>query len=129
MGVDELVACVPLFAAMYMVFSLWANLLSILAPMPIPAGTLKPSNPKFLVILLHMLFMLGTPVIMSPLLLPWGITAALRQSGINLPICTALTLVMAAVVGVVYWLLLDLEGDLLARREQRILETVVSKVE
>jgi hypothetical protein len=129
MSVDELVACVPLFAAMYMVFSLWANLLSILAPMAIPAGTLKPSNPKFWVILLHMVFMFMTPVVMSPLLLPWGITAALRQSGINLPICTVLTVVMAAVVGVIYWLLLDLEGDLLARREQKILETVVSKVE
>ena len=129
MRVDELVACVPLLAGMYMIFSLWANLLSILAPMAIPAGTLKPSNPKFLVIFLHMLFMLGTPVIISPLLLPWGITAALRQSGFNLPICTVLTLVMTAVVGVIYWLLLDLEGDLLARREQKILETVVSKVE
>jgi hypothetical protein len=129
MRIDELVACVPLFAAMYMVFSLWANLLSILAPMAIPAGTLKPSNPKFLVILLHMLFMLGTPVVMSPLLLPWGITAALRQSGFNLPICTVLTVVMAGGVGVIYWLLLDLQGDLLARREQKILETVVSKVE
>src|SRR5262249_25438994 len=76
MRLDELVACVPLFAAMYMVFSLWANLLSILAPMAIPAGTLKPSNPKFGVILLHMVFMFLTPVIMSPLLLPWGISAA-----------------------------------------------------
>jgi hypothetical protein len=129
MRLDELVACVPLFAAMYMVFSLWANLLSILAPMAIPAGTLRPSNPKFWVILLHMVFMFMTPVIMSPLLLPWGITAALRQYGFNLPICTLLTVVMTAVVGVIYWLILDLEGDLLARREQKILETVVSKVE
>jgi ABC-2 type transport system permease protein len=129
MRLDELVACVPLFAAMYMVFSLWANLLSILAPIAIPAGALRPSNPKVWPIVMQVLFSLAAPVIMSPLLLPWGITAALRHSGINLPICTLLTVLMAVVVGVIYWLLLDLEGDLLARREQKILETVVSKVE
>ena len=71
-GVDHLLAAVAQAVTMYLLFCLLANMLSILAPMPVATGTLKPTKMKGLVFLMHFLFTLLYPLVLLPTLLPLG---------------------------------------------------------
>ncbi|HET6883990.1 MAG TPA: hypothetical protein VFI31_27805, partial [Pirellulales bacterium] len=73
---DHLLAMLPQFISMFLLFCLLANLLSILAPMAVAAGTLKPANQKFLTVLLQVTFMMVLfPLAQVPTLLPLGVEA------------------------------------------------------
>jgi hypothetical protein len=108
-----------------------SNLLSILAPMPIRPGSLKPVNPKGKALLIHFGFFFLFPIALSPTLIPLGIEYLLSLSGrfTWFPVYLILTVAEFALVTLLYPLILDLEGNLLHRREQRILEIVTSKIE
>ncbi len=130
MRIDHFVAMVPQYVSMFLLFCLFTNLLSIYAPFPIAAGSLKPSNPKTTTVLLQLvmtLFLL--PLTQGPTLLPLGIEAGLRHLGwpAAAPICLVLSLVECAVVVLIYWLSLELLGNLFQAREQSILETVTKR--
>ena len=131
MRFDRFLAVLPQFVSMFLLFCLAANGLSILAPMAIAAGTLKPTNTKALPILLNMLFMLLMPIFLAPALVPLGIEVALEESGWvkGLPISLVLSIALAAGVVWVYRSALTWQGDLLQAREQRILEVVTTKTE
>ena len=124
---DHLLSVLPQFVSMYLLYCLLGNLLSILAPMHVAAGSLKPARPKLTVILLQMLMLaLLFPLSQAPTLLPLGIEALLEWQGwtAGLPICLLLTLAECAGVVFLYCALLAAQGDLLQAREQRILEVV-----
>jgi hypothetical protein len=129
--VEHLLAAVPQFLAMYLLFCLLANILSILAPMPIRAGTMKPMSPKLVPVLVHIFFSLLFPLALAPALLPLGVEFAVESlTDVTwLPICLVLSVALCAVVVLLYRWLLTWEGTLLQAREQRILETVTTKAE
>ncbi len=96
-------------------------------PIPVAAGSLKPSNPKMKHGPLAMvMFFFLFPLTQVPTLLPLGIEAALRflGYGAGVPICLLLSLAELAIVVLVYYFSLTLLGDLLQARERRILEVV-----
>ncbi len=124
---DHLLALLPQFLSMFLLFCLLANLLSIYAPIPIAAGSLKPANPKLLPALLQIaMFFCLFPLTQLPALAPLGIEWALEWLGwsAGLPICLLLSLLECALVIVVYYFALSWQGDLFHAREQRILQTV-----
>jgi hypothetical protein len=128
---DHYVAVAALLAAMFLVYCLLANALSILAPIPLAAGAMQPSNPRLVPVLLQMLFMFVFPLTLVPVLAPLGIEALLAELGVLRGWPVALVLSLAVLAGVV-WLYrqaLTWEGDWLTVREKAILEVVTSKAE
>jgi hypothetical protein len=115
----------------FLLFSLVCNLLSILAPFRIAAGTLQAKKPKVIVFVAVFITLLFLPLVMLPMLVPAGLW--LLCSFFNwvpwLPVNLLATLGLLAAAGWLYRLLLPLEGRLLQRREQIILREVTEEVE
>jgi hypothetical protein len=128
---DYFVAWLPQAVSMYLLFCILANWLSILAPMPISAGSLKPVNPKVIPVLLHFAFVLLMPFVLAPVLAPWLIELALGAFGWlhGVPVCLILALMECVAVVFLYRVLLATQGNLLQAREKKILEIVTSKME
>jgi hypothetical protein len=131
MRFDHLLALLPQFVTMYLLFCMLANLLSILAPMSVAAGSLKPANPKGVVLLLHMLFFFLTPLVVVPVMTPLGLEIALEELGWSRGVPLALLVVLLEGVGVAYLyrFVLRWEGRLLQSQEQKILGTVTTREE
>jgi hypothetical protein len=131
MRVDHFLALLLQMVPMYLIFSLLGNILSILAPMPVAAGSMKPLKPKATTIFIHMGFMFLMPVALAPTLIPLGIEFMLSQSGWLpwFPAYLLLTIVEVVLAVWFYSWLITGQGRLLQRREQRILETVTTKME
>jgi len=128
---DHFLAVVLQFVSMFLLFCLLANTLSILAPMPIAAGSLRPTNTKMVPILLNMALIVLLPLALAPTLLPLAVELGLDALGAppGLPIYLLLTIVEDAAVIFLYRLVLRWQGEFLQAREQRILEVVAAKAE
>jgi hypothetical protein len=128
---DHFLATVPQFVSMFLLYCLMANGVSIIAPMPISSGSLKPIRPKLVPVLLHVAFVFMLPVVLAPLLLPLGVEVLVRTMGWSngAGICLGLSLVACALVVVIYHLALAGEGAWLQAREQKILEVVTTREE
>lgn len=127
MRIDHLVAMAPQFVSMFLLFCFLANLVSIYAPMPIAAGSLKPANAKLVPVLIQLaVFFFLFPLTQGPTFLPLGIEALLESLGwqTRVPIGLMLAAIQCAVVVWLYRALLEWQGRLLQSRELRILETV-----
>jgi ABC-2 type transport system permease protein len=130
MRLEHLLAMLPQFVSMFLSFCILANVLSILAPMPIAAGSLKPAKPKITMILLQIvLFTFLFPLTQAPTVLPLAIEALVEWLGwtAGAPVCLLLTVAECAAFVFIYRLALNLQGDLLQAREQQILEIVTSR--
>jgi ABC-2 type transport system permease protein len=128
--VDHVLAMVPQFVSMFLLFCVFTNLVSIYTPVYIAAGSLKPANPKTSTILIQMvMFVLIFPLTQSVTLLPLGVESLLRFLGwpAAIPIFLVLALVECAVIVLVYHFSLIWQGDLFQAREQRILESVTNR--
>jgi ABC-2 type transport system permease protein len=128
---DHLLSVPFQFVSMFLIYCMLANVISMLAPMPVATGSLKPVSPKTWPMLLHMLFVFVVPTALAPTLVPLGIEAALEAFdwSFGMPICLVLTaLECAAIIGL-YRVVITWEGRLLQAREQKILEIVVTKAE
>jgi hypothetical protein len=108
-----------------------ANQASILAPVPLASGSLKPAHPKLTVVLVQLVVMLFLPVVIGIATLPLGFELLFDRlgwmSGVPLYLLCALP-----ELGVVAWLYrraIGWQGRLLQAREQRILAVVTTKVE
>jgi hypothetical protein len=128
---DHLLALPAQFVSMFLTYSMLANTISILAPMPVASGSLKPAKPRGLVLLAHVGFTALVPVFLAPTLLPDAIEAALTGLGIaeGWPIALPLVLLECAGIVALYRVLVSWQGKLLESRELAILETVTSKAE
>ncbi|HEX5445679.1 MAG TPA: hypothetical protein VFW87_17760 [Pirellulales bacterium] len=127
---DHLLAMLPQFVSMFLLFCFLSNVVSIYAPMHIAAGWLKPANVKLLPMLIQLLmFFFLFPLMQGPTLLPLGIEALLDSLGwqTHVPIALLLALVQCVVVVWLYRALLNWQGGLLQARELRILETVTNR--
>ena len=130
MRLDHFLAMFPQYVSMYLVFCMLTNLLSIYAPVHVPAGSLRPSNPDIKTVLLQ----LATTMVLFPLaesltLLPLGTELLMGLLGWDsgVPICLILTLLECGVIVGIYRLSLSWQGRLLQDREQEILEKVTRR--
>jgi hypothetical protein len=131
MSFDLFLSVLLQFLGMYLVICLLGNLLSILSPMYMTPGTLRPVRPRPIQILFQVLFALLFPLVLAPTMLPYGIEILVHQSGYlqGIPICLPLTLLGCGVMVVLYQVLLNWQGNLLQAREQKILDVVAPKAE
>jgi hypothetical protein len=131
MRIDHYPAAFLQLATMFLLFCLFANGLSIYAPIPMAAGSMKASSVKLGPVLLQMAFMMLFPVILMPAVIPIGIEILIEEltEVRGIPIALALSALVLVAVVFVYRRLLTWEGGLLANREQKILEVVTSKSE
>ncbi len=131
MRLDHFLGLLPQMLSMYLLFCLLANCLSILAPMPIAAGTMKPVNPQVIPILLQMALVFLFPMVLAPTLLPLGVELLLEGLGWvgGMPVCLALSVAMCLAVVFLYRLVLTWQGMWLHAREQKILDVVTTKAE
>jgi hypothetical protein len=116
---------------MYFIFCIVENFLSMLAPMPVAPGSLKPVKPKGIQILIHIGFLCLFPLALSPTLIPLGLEFLLNWSGWSswFPVYLAVILAECVVVAALYPAALDWQGGILQQRERQILEVVTSKSE
>jgi len=112
---------------MYLAFCIQMNFLSMLAPMPLPQGSLRPANPKGLAILLHLASFVLFPLVMGMTLFPLGVEYILHSSG--WPLYLLLTTIEVPVVMFLYSRLLTVQALLLQNREQKILEIVTTRTD
>jgi len=115
--------CLQMVSA-YLLFCLVGNTISILGPMRLKENALKAENVNAKTILWQLLSLFLIPIVLSPLLIPFGVEFTLRALEVEsaLPVYLILhTLGLAAVVLLYRWLI-QVQGALLQSREQRILE-------
>jgi hypothetical protein len=124
---DYLLAVVPQFISMFLLFCLMANLLSIWTPMAIAPGSFKPTNTKMLPILLNFAFLFVFPLALAPTLLPLG--AELLLDWPHVPVCLILSVLECVAIVAFYRLALTWQGSLLQAREKKILKVVAAKAE
>lgn len=132
MRVEHLLAVLPEFVCMYVPYCLLSNVMSIIAPMAIRAGSFKAFQPKGIAILLQFVFLMICPLLLLPALVPLGIEYLLQhQFGWDqrVPMCLLLSLIEAAGMIGLYRLIIGWEGDLLQSREKTILDIVTARTE
>jgi len=128
--IGHLIGAVLQLASVYLLLCGVGNFSSILAPWAISPGSLKPANPKGLVILWSVLFALLFPFVSTLALIPLGLDALAAWLGWGwIPISPLLSAIGLALFAFAYLQLLTWQGHLLARRETRILELVTTKDE
>jgi ABC-2 type transport system permease protein len=130
----ELLATLVEMLSAFLIVCLVGNQMSILLPSAIRQGSMRSSDTKVLRVLLRFVAMLGLLVAFVPLALPLGIDYLARQFLLQqfawvewIPIYLILSLLVALVTLFVYRTVLDYQGELLQRRELRILEAVTTK--
>ncbi len=115
----------------FLLFCLSCNIASVFAPYRMAQGTLQMKKPKPLIFLVMLLNMLLMPVVLPVLLIAPGLQL-LFSSRSWAPWLPVNLLASIAVLAGVVWLyrsLLPLEGRLLRRREQTILQEVTQEIE
>jgi hypothetical protein len=111
--------------------SLGGNLLSILVPFRVQAGSLKPTKmpalPMIMMAVCHMLF----PLVMIPVFAPPLLELLWHQADwpAVVPVNLIGSAMLAALSALLYWQTLGSYGRLLQRREMKILETVTAEQE
>jgi hypothetical protein len=131
MRLDHFVATLIEMIPMYLVYCIVANALSTFAPTPMASGSLKPAQPKGWMILLHLAFVFLFPVVMAFTLIPLGIEFLLEWMNWTRPFPIYLVFAVMECIGLLYLydFVLTWQGNILQRREQKILEIVTSKIE
>ena len=118
-------------AALLALAGVAGNLLSILVPYRIQAGSMKPTKMPGLTMLVLLLCQFLFPLAMTPVFVPplaellWGMAGWPDIVPINLVLSAAL----AALAALAYWQTLGPLGRLLQRRETKILSVVTVEVE
>ncbi len=107
------------------------NLLSILVPYRIQAGSMKPTKLPPLAMIVLVFCQLLFPLVMLPVFIPP--LAELLWRGFDFPPGVPVNLILSALFAVgmalIYWITLEPLGQLLQRRETRILGRVTEEVE
>ena len=132
MAIDKLLSAVLLSASILPLYCLLANVMSILTPFPLAAGSIQPKQFNLVPILFSLVLSMFMPAITVLALLPLGLEWLVERyyPGIAvLPIALLLSIPWLAGSIVTYRWLLPWEGKLLAKREKELLRIVTSKIE
>lgn len=117
--------------AAFLLLSMVGNLISVLVPYRVAAGSLKPTKSStktgFLIFISRMFF----PMIMAPIFIPPAIGLLFSKVGWlpAAPVNLLFSTVLLAILAFFYRLSLGPIGELLQRREKQILEVVTKEVE
>lgn len=129
---DKLFCAVILTAAMLPTFCLLMNLMSILTPFALAAGSIQPQQFNFIPLMTNMGLSMFMPVIVGFTLMPLGFEWLMDQAVVSTRWFPYALLLSVPWVGFSFWLyamVIPWQGKLLARREQEILRVVTSKAE
>lgn len=131
MRIDHYPAVLAQMLTTYLILCMVANVLAIVTPIPLAAGSLQPAQIKAGAVLLQLLVMLCLPVLLLPAVAPYGLEVLLAETDTvkGVPISLPLSLVVLGLVVLVYRWAIRRQGDWLASREQKILEVVTSRAE
>jgi len=117
--------------AAFLLLSMVGNLISVLVPYRVAAGSLKPTKSStktgFLIFFSRMFF----PLIMSPIFIPPAIGLLFSRVGWlpAAPVNLLFSAVLLAILAFFYCLSLGPLGELLQRREKEILQVVTKEIE
>ncbi|UCD51406.1 MAG: hypothetical protein JSW27_02000 [Phycisphaerales bacterium] len=117
--------------AAFSLLSMLGNLASILVPHRIASGSLKPTKTSTMTTVLLFVSRLLLPLALLPVFLPPALGvlfAKVRWAAAGSTNLVASAVVLA-ILALLYWLSLNLLGDLLQRREQQILDIVTHEIE
>jgi ABC-2 type transport system permease protein len=125
------VAAVFQLVTLLLLGSLAGNLLSILVPFHIAAGSMKPTKMPALAMLTMIMFQLLFPVVIVPVFVPPLLELLWQLAGwpVQVPVNLILSVLVATLTAILYWQTLGLFGRLLQRREIRILNIVTAEQE
>lgn len=125
------VAAVFQLATLLLLGSLTGNLLSILVPFRVEAGSLKPTKMPAMAMMVMMLCNLLFPVVMVPVFVPALLEWLWQLAGwpVWVPVNLVLSVLLATLTALLYWQTLGACGRLLQRREIKILNTVTAEQE
>jgi hypothetical protein len=125
------VAAVFQLVTLLLLGSLAGNLLSILVPFHIAAGSMKPTKMPALAMVTMVMFQLLFPVVMVPVFVPPLLELLWRLAGwpVLVPVNLILSVLLATLTAILYWQTLGLFGRLLQRREIKILNIVTAEQE
>ena len=127
MAWTHLLATIPQAMTIFLVGCLATNLMSIVAPMRVSPGSIRKNNPGIVAVLKQFCCMLLMQIGILPILIPWGADAYLTLTDRNpygVPVYLILAIILFLVTGWAYLKLLEQEGKLLAKRQEKILEVV-----
>jgi len=125
-------AAVLQLATLLLVGSLAGNLLSILVPFRIQAGSMKPTKmPALAMVTMVLCQMILFPLMMSPVFMPPLLEWLWRLTGgtVWVPVNLILSALLAILTAILYWQTLGPLGRLLQQREIKILNTVTAEQE
>ncbi|HEX5220993.1 MAG TPA: hypothetical protein VFZ59_15620 [Verrucomicrobiae bacterium] len=128
--VDALAALFQL-VTLLLLGSLGGNLLSILVPFRVQAGSLKPTKMPAMAAVVMVVCQMLFPIIMLPVFAPPLLELLWRFAGWSalVPVNLLGSVLMAALTALLYWQTLGSYGRLLQQREIRILNTVTAEQE
>jgi hypothetical protein len=131
MKFTHVLATLAELVSLFLICGLIGNFTSILAPMPVAAGSLKPAHPKAASVIVHLLFLFVFPIIFGIALIPLGLELLLHHFGwLNaIPIYFLCSWIQLSVVCLIYHYAIQWQGQMFQAREQKILSVVASKVE
>ena len=110
---------------MFFVTSLVGNLMSIVVPMAMKSGSLKPVNLKMGGAILQLLIFLLAPLGIMPALAPLGIEILVqRYSGQQWPLYLIGAAGYFLLMIPIYWWMVSKEGELLAERKLKIMDAI-----
>ena len=123
-----LAALVQLVTA-YLIVCVMGNFTSILLPSAVRAGTFRSSKTTLTYALLRLVATVALSSALGLLFIPLGIDLVVSNLGYArfVPIDLILAILELAAVAVLYWLLLESQGQLFQSREQKILAAVTAK--
>jgi hypothetical protein len=129
--ISQLIASGLQAVLVFLLFCLVGNLVSIVAPSPLSAGSFKPKRIRLSTFLIQFAIIFVLPVIALPAVFAWGVELAIRV-GFPDTIVPWYLLISAGQLAMVAWLYrraLPRQGQLLQKREKKILEVVTSAAE
>jgi ABC-2 type transport system permease protein len=129
MRLDHLAAVLLQAIPIYLLFCLAGNQLSILSPITLKPGSGHAASHQGIKVLFQLVFMLVVPVMIGLTFIPLGVEAlfSFMKWAEWFPAFLVLGVVQVLTVIWLYRAALNLQGSLLERREQNILEVVSAK--
>ena len=131
MSVLHLLATLILMVPSSLIFLAIGNYVSVLVPVAMMHGSMKPMQPKIGTMLLQALFITLSPLTLFPCAIAYGIEVVLSLLlGIGwLPFYLLFAIAYAVLVVWAYSRILKAQGRFFQSREQKILEIVVAQNE
>jgi len=132
MAIDKLLCAIVLSTSILPLYFLLTNVMSILTPFPLAAGSIQPKQFNLVPVLFSLVLSMIMPAITLVALIPLGLEWTLDAYFLNarvIPFAFLLSIPWLVVSITLYRWLLPWEGKLLASREKELLRIVTSKIE